>query len=569
MPSSRNLVSSTPFWFGLALLIPLYYSIVSVGHGLRSEYIVHHDARLHIVWLQQYVDPDLFPQDFIAEYFQAFAPVGYKAMYWGMAQLGIEPLVLAKYVPIPIAVLTSIYCFGLSLQLLPVPAGAFMTTLLFNQGFWFRDDIISATPRSFAYLLIAAFLYYVLKRRLWLCLGVILLQGWFYPFLVLISVGILLVRLLRWSNQRLQLSLQRLDYGFAIAGLCVALVALWPTLDRPAEFGSIVTGAQMQIMPEFRLSGRSPYFGVNPLLFWLRGDSGLRLPILPPTLWLGWALPWVLRSKLPLVDRVTSQRQILWQILWPTLVLYSLAHFALLKLYLPSRYTYYGFRFILTLATGIVITIGLASALRWLRRQWQHRAQLTAQRWGLIGGLLFLVAAGAVVPAVPPVFLGSHYWHVIREPALYEFLAQQPKTSLVASLSKDADNVPSLTQRSVLVSRNVAIAYHTGYYKVLRRRIIDVFRAQYSLTLAPVQQVIQTYGIDWWLVDRNAFDPDYVARNGWLMQFQPVASRAIENLQQGHIPALAQTMDRCSVFQSDSHVVLAADCILAQDSLDR
>jgi len=41
--------------------------------------------------------------------------------------------------------------------------------------------------------------------------------------------------------------------------------------------------------------------------------------------------------------------------------------------------------------------------------------------------------------------------------------------------------------------------------------------------LVAVQTLIQKYGVDFWLLDREAFTLEYVANNTWLKQYQPAS----------------------------------------------
>ena len=552
-------------WLSAALLVSIIFSLIAVQNGLQGPDIIHHDARLHIVWLQRYFEPQLFPGDYIADYFQSFAPKGYKALYWSAVQLGIEPLVLAKFLPIPLSLLTSFYCFEVCLQIFPIPAGAFITVLILNQGIWFRDDIISATPRAFALPLFVAFLCYLLKQKIIPCLAVMLLQGMFYPILILLEVGILIIRLCHWTGQMPPLSTHRLDYMFVLGGLIITLIIFLPNVLNPPDYGSIVTAAQMRDMPEFYPNGRTPYFGAHPIFFWTKGRGGIRIPVMPPVISLATCFPFLLRKNLAIVKWVNSKWNIFWQIVIPSLGLYILAHIFLLKLYFPSRYTYYSFRIVLTIIAGISVTILLEMGLRFLIKQWQSRTIPTARQISQIGVILCLAGAILTLPSLPSVFLKAHYWHRGQHPVLYQFLRQQPLDTVVASLSEEADNLPSLTQRSVFTSRNTAIAFHTGYYAVIRQRIMDLMSAQYHPQLKQVQAFIQTYGIDFWLLDRQAFTPDYIAQDGWLQQYQPIASEAISQLQSGTSPALIHQLDRCSIVENKDLVLLEAQCILAQD----
>jgi len=72
--------------------------------------------------------------------------------------------------------------FGVCLEL-PVPTAGFIATLLLNQSLWMKDDLVSATPRAFVYPLFLAFLYYLRRSLLPVCVAIALL-GLFYPHFV-------------------------------------------------------------------------------------------------------------------------------------------------------------------------------------------------------------------------------------------------------------------------------------------------------------------------------------------------------------------------------------------------
>ncbi|MCA1994800.1 MAG: hypothetical protein LDL41_22545, partial [Coleofasciculus sp. S288] len=148
-----------------------------------------------------------------------------------------------------------------------------------------------------------------------------------------------------------------------------------------------------------------------------------------------------------------------------------------------------------------------------------------------------------------------------RMPALYEFFQKQPKDSLIASLSDEVNNLPTFSQRSVLVGSEYAIPYHVGYYRPFRQRTLDLIQAQYSPDLAQVQNFIQKYGIDFWMLEQTALTSEYIVNNPWLNQYQP-AKDALAKFPQGTIPALSTVMKRCAVFEGEGLVVLEADCIL-------
>ncbi|MEM7068799.1 MAG: hypothetical protein AAF478_07930 [Pseudomonadota bacterium] len=552
----------TTVCFGIALLIPIYFAVVSINYGLRIEHIVHHDARHHIVWLQRYIDPDLFPGDLTADYFQASGPIGFQSVYWFFAKLGIEPLTLAKFLPLPIALIASIYWFKLSFHILPSTMGAVVSTLLFNQGLWLRDGVISATPRAYAELLLAAFLFHLLKRHNSVVLLIIALQALFYPILVPTLLGILAIRLLVWSDKGVTFSKCKRDYLAAITAATIGVVALVPSFIGASDYGPLVTSVQMKTMPEFLSTGRSAYYGVGFFQFWLTGDSGLRLPWLPPTLWIGVALPFLIGSRYMAGMPILRDKEILWQVLLVSVGLYVLAHIFFIKLYFPNRHVIYGLQLVITLAAGIVFTVAL-------KRVWKRTINLLRNNTPRNSGKLIkagvtstMLALAAVVPSLPSVFLGAHYWHVIGDPGVFIWLSNQPKDTQIASLSGAADNLPSLSLRSVLIARNTAIPYHHKYYDEIRSRAHDLISAQYTSDNNTLAHITQKYGIDYWLVDTGAFSANYIVENDWLMQFLPTATDAVKAMKSGTTPILEVRSETCAVFEDTNLQLIDANCVL-------
>ncbi|NEN99473.1 MAG: hypothetical protein F6K50_29520, partial [Moorea sp. SIO3I7] len=101
----------------------------------------------------------------------------------------------------------------------------------------------------------------------------------------------------------------------------------------------------------------------------------------------------------------------------------------------------------------------------------------------------------------------------------------------------------------------------TNYYNQFRNRAIDLIQAQYSPNLAEAKHFIRQYNIDFWLLDKEAFNPEYIADNRWIMQYQPVAAEAQARLKQAIFPAIVNVIDSCSVFETEEVVVLDTECL--------
>ncbi len=566
--------SSRIFWFSFSMTIAVIYAILGLQQAFSSEYVIQDDARQHVFWMQRFLDSNLFPNDLIADYFQSVSPVGYFHLYRLIAFLGIEPILLSKLLPIILGIISTAYCFGISMQIFPLPITAFITTLIFNQTLWMKDDLISATPRAFAYPLLVAFLYYLLRKSLLPCLATIILSGIFYPSNVFICVGILILRLGDWQNGKFQLSQQRHHYLFCGIGCVVAFMVMLPYALKSSEFAPVITLAQAKELPELFPGGRSAFFNPNPLFYYLGGlRSGIfsRGVLSPITLCFGFALPILIRYryKFPLLQYLTPEIVILPQILVTSLAIFITAHLLLFRLYFPSRYTAYTFRVLLAISAAIVITTILNHALSSVsvinkKYNLWNKIGVASIIIGLISLLLFYYPL--LIKKFPKTaYKTGHY------PALYEYFQNQPKDTLIASLAEEVNKLPTFSQRSILAGREYAIPWHFGYYSQFRQRTIELIQAHYSPNLEDVKNLIQKYGVDFWLLESQTFAPEYIKRNQWLKQYLTsditedelvkLTTSIFKNLQEGSIPALSKVKQTCTVAQVKEFVVLDAKCI--------
>ncbi|MEO0407780.1 MAG: hypothetical protein AAF289_10555 [Cyanobacteria bacterium P01_A01_bin.135] len=529
-------------WLLATLVVALVYYLPVVQEAFSTANVIQDDARQHVFWMQRYLDPALFPGDLIADYFQSVAPPGYRGLYWLAAKLGLSPLLLHKLLPLPLLLLTAGLCFALTLQLSASPPAAAIASLLLTQGLSLTDAIVSATPKAFLYPLLLGFLYAVARGWRWGIAGAVVLQGLFYPQLVLISAVLSGLRLVDWGRRRLA---SRSHWLAAAAVLAAAVAVLLPYALQSHGYGPTLTAAAARSLPEMSLSGsRTQFFTTDPAAYWLEGRSGLRLAtaLTPVTNGLGLLLPLLVwRRSHKLVGL-----SLLLQVTVASLIMFIAAHLLLFRLHLPSRYTQHSLRVVLSVAAAIALVLLVRQTWRWAQRGWQRG--LVGVFGGLLAALVLLypLATGGSVTA----------YQVGRAVPFYEFLRQQPANTLVASLSSEANNLPSFTGRSILVGEEYLIPYHSGYYRQMRDRALRLIEAQYSPDPQVVQQLIRDYGITHWLLDGNAFNPRYRQNNG-LMQMFPDAAIA------GGVPVLqplAQA-ETCLAARHRNRLLLDAACL--------
>ncbi|MEM9566718.1 MAG: hypothetical protein AAF974_00280 [Cyanobacteria bacterium P01_E01_bin.34] len=555
------------FWLAVSLLFAAGFALMGVLDAFQQPYTIQDDARQHVFWMQRFLNPDLFPDDLIADYYQSIAPRGYSTVYRLLAGLGLSPILTSKVIPPVLFVLNAGLMYLLALELLPIPAAAFSSSLLLSQSLGMTDAVFSGTAKAFVYLCALSMLYCLVRGWLIPLWVAIALQSWFYPQLVLVFAGMLLLGLVEWKRGRWHLSSSRQMWMLCLSGIAVCIVVMLPFLLSSNPFGPTVPLTDARKMPEFLAGGRTQFFyDDDPARFWLDGRGGIRINsvLTPVTHALGLAFPLMLcfPRQFPLIQHI-SKASGTGNIRWlPRLAISSLfwfaaAHATLFILYLPSRFTEHPLRLVLATCTGLAIATLIDAAWKIF-----NQASSTIRSWsaGAIAILLSALLLG--YPLLAPGFPFARYT-VGRHPELYEFFQAQPEDITIASLGDEGSFIATFAHRSVLVDREFAIPYHTGYYRQIRQRATDLIAAQYSLDSQPVLDAIANYTIDFWVLTRNAFNSEALHNNRWLQQYQPTAQNAEANLRAAP-PILSTLASTCTVFETRAHQVLDSTCIQQQ-----
>jgi hypothetical protein len=558
-PLAKTSRSRLIFWWVLSLTFAVIYGILSLQQAFNQPNLVQDDARQHVFWMLRFIDADLFPNDLIADYFQSVAPAGYTAVYKIAAFLGIEPLIFCRIVPVILTLISTIYFFLFCLELLPIPFTGFVGTLILNQVIWLKDDVASGTPRAFIYPIFIAFLYYLARQSI-LGVGItVALIGLFYPQYIFVGAGMLILRILYKPS--------RIHIKVSLIGLGVAFIIVLAYALKTSEFGPAITRAEAMQSLEFFPNGRSMFFHADPWDFWLTGRRSGMFPkslFTPVTQCLGLLLPFLIyfRSLFPMADQITSKIWILLQLLISSATMFFIAHGMLFKLHLPSRYTGLSFRIIIATATAIAITIIFDFLFQVLENQaFKGNTTFSYFKSGIaLGSIGIILTALLLYPSWVPYFPLVKY----REGEaveLYTFFQQQPKDIMIASLSGEANQIPTFAHRSILIGREYMIPYQVGYYRQMHQRLIDLLQAHYSPNLEDVKNLVKIYGVDFFVMERYAFTPEYFQNNDWMMEFA-AGQQAMAQLKAGTIPGLVTTIDQCAAFENQTWVILDANCLL-------
>jgi hypothetical protein len=570
-PLEKTPRSRVIFWLSLSMVFAVVYAGMALHRAFESSGVIQDDARQHIFWMQRFIDPELFPNDLIADYFQAVAPLGYTILYQIANFLGIHPLVFCRIVPSILGIISTPFAFGISIEILPVPVAGFVGALLMNQIIWLKDDVASGTPRAFIYPIFLAFIYYVLRSNIWGIAISIGLTGLFYPQYVFVGLSILILRLLTWKEGRLRFyahprDLKIFGISFAVAFVVMVIYAL-----QSIEFGPAMNRAEALQSVEFFENGRNPFFSENIFDFWFNSRRSGMFPkslFTPATQCLALLFPvlFLFRPAFPLLDRIKPGIWVMFQLFVSSVMMFLLAHAFLFKLHLPNRYTGISLRIVVAVITIVAFTVILDALLNWI----EVKGQVKSEKKEVIPRKVQKIVAGGLIgvmtisllfyPSFVPFFPLVKYEQADR-PELYEFFQQQPKDALTASLSGEINQLPTFAQRSILMGREYAISYHTGNYQQVNQRTTDLIKAHYSPNLEELQTFIQKYGIDLFLIELYAFVPEYFYFNDWMNEFEE-GKQAYQFLKTGEFPALAKTISKCSIYTAEEWFILDTNCIL-------
>jgi hypothetical protein len=546
--------AQTRFWFAVSMLYALTCASLALRQAFSHGYVLADDVRQHVFWMFRFLDPKLFPNDPIADYFQSIAPPGFAALYRFFATLGIDPLFVSKLVPFGLGLLTAGFLFGAALRILRSPAIAALAAILLCQCLWLSSDLCSATPRAFFYPLFAAFIYYHAGHSRLAVLIVVFLEGIFFPPGALISLSVIALDLVQINKVWPRFIRDYRTYVFCALAVVVVLFALIPYLRGAEKFGPMLTYAQARQMSEFAPGGRVPFFYSDLWNYWMHGAGGLHIQSRPSSLFVAflWPIFAFFPRAFPLLRR--ARGQVLLRIGGAALILFAISHALLFRLYLPSRYTQHTGRVLLALAAAVAIMALVDFLLRW------SESRGASQLACLFGsGLAALVLLWTVCL---PLFL-SHFpranYITGNAPNLYRFFAAQAPTIRIASIADEANNLPAFCRRSIIFGVETAVPFHPGYYLPLRQRGLAIASAQYSPDLSVVQRCIREQHIDFWLLDRGAFTPEHLRYNRVLRQLR----LKIPDSSSASSPFLQHPPPRCVVFADPHFVVVDARAVLA------
>jgi hypothetical protein len=471
---------------------------------LETPRVIDDDARQHVYWTYRFVDPELFRDDLLTAFVSSpqVAPPGYQALYWVGARL-MDPLLFSQVLSLLLLVSSVWMVFRLGEELAGIAAAAFAASLF---SLFFLYSSSGGLPKSFAFPLLIAGAYLAV-RRAWAGLaGLLVLQSVFYPPILVNTMALAGATWLRAARDTptkgFWTALVLLAMG---AGLAVGVLFYVYTAGGPS-FGPLITPEEAQTMPEFSARGRTAFHGDTWLAtLWndRAGIGGDRL--------IGFVL---ILAVIVLVQLPARPKwpPVAVDLVWTSAILFALAHLVLFRLHLPSRYVLYS----LPLALLLLVGANGAGFVPALELRWPGLVGLfrgVRRRWFLFWPLLAALGAGYAV--------AQNRYFAAWDPltvridadsmAAYRYLETLPKDALIAGHPLEMDNVPLFARRQVLANQELSLPYYPAYYHEVRRRLLDSLEAYYAQDAQVVRRLAERYAVDYVLLDRRQFAPEFLA----------------------------------------------------------
>lgn len=546
--------------FGLiAPMLPVLEAAVS---GPRMA----DDARRFLFWMVSWRDPRLFDGDYIANFYQALSPAGYRGLYWLADRIGIAPISMHLAVPVVIAPIATYLIFRVCAHVGTRIWHTTLATAVACANMVASGHIYSGTPRAFPWIYLPLFLLAMVERKPWLAMSSIMLAGLFYPVLLPVLAGALivsdLVSILTVSSLRhwLRGALPTL-LNLALA----AAFALYYLLASTAHGGNWSYG-EARALASLQPGGRNAFFPAADLSshveFWLWGRRSGVLPYhwiedwfyaacVVPVLFVVLGRAFVGRRR----DAVEELSLSLFALLTSALVLWALSHLTLFRGYLPSRFT----EFVLCLIPGPA----LAMMLAWLDPILTPvKVRGIARRGGSLevatGLAAFAIGFGLIWMSPRPNYVTTMH------PRLHQYLRQQMPQPTVASLEQEVDNIPAFGVGRILVGREFLYSYNKAFHRAFGDRVEAVVQGLAALQPEPLQRLKETYGVTHILLDeRDVNSLHTMLAESWAVRNFPSIGSLIEELRgNGPQALLAQWGPGCVAKRSSTLLLIDVECVL-------
>ncbi|MBF0330325.1 MAG: hypothetical protein HQL17_00170 [Candidatus Omnitrophica bacterium] len=459
--------------------------------ALKDRYCVQDDVMQYLPAFAQYEGARPPENDLMARYSWTWNTIGSRYLY-ATASRVMDPLLLSKVLPFILCPLTALLCYLCAVYFCSRWVGVLAAVLVVLHA-WSIYAFSGGHPRAFAFPLLAGFLYFMLRRKLWLALILIVIAGVFYPQIALIGAAALAACYADRISEHYRTDGLVRKWAPFMAVLITVAVGGCIIVHMPVDpfLGKIVSWGQMRGMPEFSGDGRTPFF----ISDWVR--------LMRSAAWAEriWGMNWQTHAGVVLTGcgilglylagrRVIRFDPVLYWILTSALVWGVLACFLMMHLFFPGRF--------LKFALPLVLSFSAAAAIVWVTDfgGQQRRNVLRA-----------LVVAGICLWALPTLRPDLTCYD---KQDVYAGLRKLPADAMIAGHPAVMNEISVFTGRKVFLSQELSLPFYQSYYAQVSFRTREFFRMYYAVDVGDFKAICRRNNIRYVLVKEQHFTPAYL-----------------------------------------------------------
>ncbi len=537
----RQLFAHCALAMALAMAVSVYLSWPAL---VRAD-------RFHDNWRQapQWLSPDKqhFQDDDLLLAYSQFntSPFG-NLLYKTLARTGHD-LVWGKVMTVVVFTLGALTCFLAAHAMCGLPAG-WVSVVLFLFLPSMHEHFVGGFMSAFSWPLLALAVLLIYRQRWWWSIPLVAFSAFTYP-MVGLHIGAMYFLdtifhdVINWRlNDKRVWRTKILPLTLAAASL---LAVLGSKYFAEHDFGELVTRADMQDRIEFTNKGRYKILPTTAL--WKRFERQWENPF---------HFPMFVVAVLFLGRGAFRLPRGLYVLLFASILMYYLADYFVMQLYLPSRY----------IRRSLPLFACLVGAVWWARIYFDALRSTTADRppRSRARRLLPLAVMTVVLTGLGVREFGDDLdpgddTHVYNRHGIYQAIREQPGRPMIAAWPRLASELPIMTGRTVLISKEMAHPWWTDYWQEISERTQEYWRAYYTLDPAELKRIIDKYDIDYWVIEPRYYRREYVNRRK--IHYQPLDSW-LKRLPRPRGALLSRVPADLRLYEDEDHYLVASADIL-------
>jgi len=482
---------------GYLLILNIVMAILALWmmmhYELEDYYTINGDTRslFYINNFQGNLEDNILAQAAYAKMFGGTTV--YLSTFYAIINRFIDFIFIVKLIPILTFLLSAILMYKIG-KLIKNDVYGLIAAFLFILHPIAIRPFSDGMSRSFAFLLLTAFLYYLIKKDAWKISIVFLLEAMLYPPVLLISLFTFGLSKIDLKEKKVKLDIKT-NYVIYIFSAIALIMVMVPMLFINYGIKERTPFSEAILYPEFYDGGKVPIFrGTIPFTSDVKStlqslialyDTGIRRPLHTNSLFILLVLTTIFMVVYR--KRIFRLPASIYLMLLSGLVLQSLAALLLFRLHLPSRYI----KYVLPLVLILILAYGI------------YILSKEKKTLPIFIGLLTLLSI-FYIPKID--YMPVH----CQDKGVYGYLNTIPKNALVVGYPTDMNCMALFGRIKPFIMSELNIPYYKDYYKIIRKRNLDFFSAYYSGSKLEIQNFCKDNGITHLIVNKDNFDKGFL-----------------------------------------------------------